>query len=255
MTTYTFVITGTNRGLGLVYTAELLKRGHAVVATTRKTDSKELEELKQQYGDKLEIVKLDVSDRKSAEDAATAVSELPIAKAGVDFLINNAGIFAGRFSNGIFGVKDPVADLRRMMNVNLYGTIYVTTAFLPLLRKSNKKVIVNISSAAGAIGTNFSDVAISSTYSISKCAVNMLSRKFHGELAADGFIVATFHPGLVKTDMGSPASEAYGDDPLFAGVEALEPEDAAKYGVDFFQKLTTYHSAGFFAYTGEEMAW
>ncbi|KAM0788643.1 hypothetical protein ACM66B_002746 [Microbotryomycetes sp. NB124-2] len=254
---YTFIVTGTNRGIGLAYTTELLKRGHAVIATARKPDSNELRDLQEQYGDKLELVSLNVAEKRSVDDAATAVAKLPIAKDGADYLINNAGVFHGPLLNGILGAEDPISDLRKQMDVNVYGTLQVTLAFLPLLRKkaNGKKTIVNVTSGAGSFDSGFSNMPISSTYSISKTAVNMLSVKLHGELAAAGFTVVPMHPGLVQTDMSAPAAKEFGNNPLFASIEALTPADAAKHAVNLFLKLTPEHSARFFDYKGDEQPW
>ncbi|KAK4046135.1 hypothetical protein OIV83_006332 [Microbotryomycetes sp. JL201] len=258
MPSYTVVVTGANRGVGLAYTEALLKRGHAVVATARNPESAtELQHLKTQYSGKLDVITLDISSKQSAEDAAAAVSELPIGKDGIDFLINNAGVLYGPSLNGLFGYPDAVTDLKKQMDVNVYGTIQVTAAFLPLLRKkaNGKKVIVNVSTLSAALGIDLAKTSITSTYSISKTALNMVSTKMHGELAAEGFTVVPLSPGLVKTDMSSAVVDGFGENNPFAGFEALTPENAAEQAIKFILELTPDHSARFFSYNGNEEQW
>ncbi|KAK4048768.1 hypothetical protein OIV83_004534 [Microbotryomycetes sp. JL201] len=279
MSSLTVLVTGASRGIGLAYTKELLSQGHAVIAGARSPEgSKELQSLKRQYPGKFELVTLDVANKQSVEvqkackgfrstnadrrefifqDAAGVVSSLPIANKGIDILINNAGVFHGPLFNGILGAEDAVSDLTKTMQVNVYGIIHVTKAFLPLLRKSNKKVIVNISSDAGAFGSGFANVPISCTYSITKAATNMLSVKLHGELAPEGFAVVPIHPGLVQTDMGSSAAKELQDSDLFAdsGIQALTPEEAAQQGIAFVLTIKPEHSGRFFSFDGEEKSW
>ncbi|KAM0785978.1 hypothetical protein ACM66B_006796 [Microbotryomycetes sp. NB124-2] len=258
MSSYTYVVTGANRGIGLAYAAELLKRGHSVIATARDPSAATgLQQLKEQHSAKLELVALDASSKKSVEDAAAVVSKSDLGKDGIDVLINNAGVLYGPSANGIFGADDAVLDLQKTMDVNVYGVIYVTNAFLPLLRKktNGKKTIVNVSTLSASLQHDLAKTAITSTYSISKAALNMLSLKMSAELKDEGFIVVPMSPGLVATDMSSSVVNGFGDNNPFAGYEALAPEDAARQAIDFISQLTPEHTARFFSYNGVEEQW
>ncbi|KAK4049895.1 hypothetical protein OIO90_005284 [Microbotryomycetes sp. JL221] len=250
----TIFITGANRGLGLGMTKILLKRGHNVIAAARNPEAAtDFKELKKQYPQSFDTVVLDVAETNSVNDAAAAVAKNPLAKDGIDVLINNAGAMQGSFYNGLYGSQsDPIEDLRSTFEVNVYGVVRVNNAFLPLLRKktSGKKQIIVISSAGGSISTPFAKMPIVSIYATSKSAANMLVLKSHGELEKEGIAIVSYYPGVVETDMAKDA-----DPKAFEGLEKLTVEQAAEKASDVFEKLETGDSAKFLSYDGSELPW
>ncbi|KAM0785994.1 hypothetical protein ACM66B_006812 [Microbotryomycetes sp. NB124-2] len=258
MPSNTFVVTGANRGIGLAYTNELLKRGNSVIATARDPSAAtQLQQLKEQHSGKFELVPLDASNRKSVEDAATAVSKSDLGKDGIDVLINNAGVIHGPSVNGIFGSSDAVSDLQKQIEVNVYGVVHVTAAFLPLLRqnRNGKKTVVNISTTGASFGFGLGKTNITSTYAISKAAQNMLTLKQSAELADEGFTVVALSPGVVETDMTGVVAAGFGDSNPFEGLETLTPQQAAEQGVNFVSTLEPEHNGRFFSYNGHEEPW
>jgi NAD(P)-dependent dehydrogenase (short-subunit alcohol dehydrogenase family) len=218
------LITGASRGLGLALAGTFLEAGFEVIATHRKATCPNLDELSQRYPGKLETLRMDVADRASVQQAA---DRLAAVQEQLDILINNAAL--------CLDVDDSLeeADLdaiRRQMDVNVYGPLRVTRAFLPLLEQSDRGILVNISSEAGSVGACWRDTGFG--YCMSKAALNMQSRILEKYLEPKGIKVLAVHPGWMQSDMGGPdadippeeaangilrlvASDAYWDTPMY----------------------------------------
>ncbi|KAM0791061.1 hypothetical protein ACM66B_004354 [Microbotryomycetes sp. NB124-2] len=197
-----YAITGASRGIGLGYMKKLLESADdvAVIALVRDpAGSKDLQTLKSTYGDRLAIVKHDVTSEESANQAAKEVEGLDIAKGGIDTLINNAGINVGGTKTVLDEGLDK--DIQANLAVNLYGQIYTTTAFLPLLRKGTTKHVWFITTGLASIGFDFGFGPAIAAYSISKTALNMYARKLSDVLKGEGFKTLLLSPGYVVTDM------------------------------------------------------
>ena len=139
MTTRTWFITGTSSGFGRVLTEKLLARGDRVAATVRKTAT--LEHLKAQYGDRLWVAALDVTDTQ----AVRRVVDQAFANLGrVNVIVNNAGY-------GLFGAAEEVSDeqVRHQIDTNLIGSIAVIRACLPHLRAQGGGHVLQVSSEGG----------------------------------------------------------------------------------------------------------
>jgi NAD(P)-dependent dehydrogenase (short-subunit alcohol dehydrogenase family) len=214
------LITGSNRGIGLALTAEFLRQGDQVIATARHPEqATELQDLAQQYpAAALTIAQMDVVDQgsvdKVAADTAATIGSL-------DILINNAGVFPEHGDERLEELN--MEQLETAFDVNVVGAARVSQAFLPMLRKSARGRIVNISSGAGSI-TDKTDSRYF-CYSVSKAALNQFSRALAADLKAEGIVVAPITPGWVKTDMGGDRAE-------------LTPEESAASLVTTIKKLT-----------------
>src|SRR5580693_8252378 len=141
MTTRSWFITGTSSGFGRALTEKLLARGDRVAATVRKTAS--LEHLKAQFGDRLWVAALDVTDTQGVRrvvDQAFAKLER------IDVIVNNAGY-------GLFGAAEEVSDeqVRHQIDTNLIGSIAVIRACLPHLRAQGGGHVLQVSSEGGQI--------------------------------------------------------------------------------------------------------
>ena len=124
----TALVTGTNRGLGHHFAAELLRRGAKVYATARRP------ELIDVLG--AEVLRLDITDPASVAAAAEVAGD-------VDLLINNAASTAG--GNLVSGDLDAIRDV---MDSNYYGTLNMIRAFAPILAGNGGGAILNVLSAA-----------------------------------------------------------------------------------------------------------
>jgi NAD(P)-dependent dehydrogenase (short-subunit alcohol dehydrogenase family) len=139
MTTRNWFITGTSSGFGRALTEKLLARGDRVAATVRKTAA--LEDLKAQYGDRLWVAVLDVTDTQGVR----RVVDQAFAKMGrIDVIVNNAGY-------GLFGAAEEVSEeqVRHQIDTNLIGSITVIRACLPHLRAQGGGHVLQVSSEGG----------------------------------------------------------------------------------------------------------
>lgn len=167
-------VTGTNRGIGLVFAQELLAAGaRKVYATARNPESIPLSGV--------ERVRLDVTDAQAVAAAARASGD-------VNLLINNAGI--ARWTG--FLSPDSVEAARAEMETNYFGPLFLSRAFAPVLAKNSGGAIVNVLSILSWVA-----VPAAGTYSASKAAAWALRTALH----AQGTQVLSVHAGPVDTDM------------------------------------------------------
>jgi NAD(P)-dependent dehydrogenase (short-subunit alcohol dehydrogenase family) len=185
----TTLITGANKGLGFETARQLLAAGHTVWMGSR--DAERGQRVADELGGR--FVQLDVTDDTSVTAAAETVGEL-------DVLVNNAGIPGGRVPVG----DVTVADLQTVYAVNVYGIVRTTHAFLPLLQKSARPVVVNVSSGLGSLTRVLDPATIEFTvpalaYCSAKSAVNMITVQY--AKAFPRMRVNTVDPGYTATDL------------------------------------------------------
>ncbi len=191
MEQYAFV-TGCDHGVGLALAEQLAQRGYTVAACRIDENEKQLDALADRWSGRIVILSLDIS---SDESVHRAVAALPFP--WIDLLINNAGIL-GHMENG----PDDALDfdlMQEVMNVNGFGTLRVTAALLPLLRKGTGRTVVNITSEAGSIRDCERTGWFG--YCMSKAANNMQGALIHNTLRLEGGRVFQIHPGHVATYM------------------------------------------------------
>jgi NAD(P)-dependent dehydrogenase (short-subunit alcohol dehydrogenase family) len=223
------VITGANRGLGFEFTRQYAQDGWSVFATCRHPEAATaLQKLK---AGAVTIIELDVTDAAGIKRAARQI-EGPI-----DLLINSAGISGPRDqSTG----KVDYESWREVLDVNTMGPLRITEAFIPHLARSQRKLVVTITSGMGSIGDNTSGGSI--PYRSSKAAVNMVMRTAAIDLAARGIAAVVINPGWVKTDMGGPN----------APLTATESVSAIRR---LIATLGSAQSGRFFNHDGREYPW
>lgn len=200
----TALITGANKGLGREIARQLGLLGHTVWLGSRdEARGREAETALRSEGVDARFVPLDITSEDSVR-AAVAIVEARSPQ--VDVLVNNAGVGGGLASPAS---TEDVADMQTMFDVNFFGTVRTTQAFLPLVRKSASGRIVMMSSGLGSIALT-GDMksptwGLGATgYSASKTALNMFTVKLAKELLAEGVKVNAACPGSVATDMGGP---------------------------------------------------
>lgn len=184
------VVTGGGNGIGRELALQLLARGAQVAAVD--VDGSALQETGALAGDKavnLATYTLDITDRRKVEELPAQV----IARYGVvDGLINNAGIIQPFVRLNSLDYE----AIERVMNVNFYGTLYMTKAFLPYLLQRPEAHIVNISSMGG-----FLPVPGQTVYGASKAAVKLLTEGLYAELLNTNVRVTIVFPGAVGTEI------------------------------------------------------
>jgi NAD(P)-dependent dehydrogenase (short-subunit alcohol dehydrogenase family) len=189
------LITGANRGLGFEFAKQYLADGWQVYAACRDPDSaSELRRLADASGHKLRILNLDVTDLSSVKGAAAEVDGQAI-----DLLINNAGIGGPRGQT--VGNIDYEA-WAKVLDANTMGPMRVSEAFVDNVARSERKLIVTLTSGMGSIADNTSGGSVA--YRSSKAAVNMVMRSLAIDLAPRGITCVVVNPGWVQTDMGGP---------------------------------------------------
>lgn len=179
------LITGASTGIGAACALALDKAGYRVFAGVR--NPADGEPLQRQAGPRLMPIRLDVTDEASIAAANHTVSAM-VGEQGLAGLINNAGI-------GVAGPIEalPLADWRRQFDVNLFGLIATTQAFLPLLRQGMGRII-NMGSIAGRASMPFM-----APYAASKHALVAVTDALRIELQPSGIRVALIEPGAIAT--------------------------------------------------------
>jgi NAD(P)-dependent dehydrogenase (short-subunit alcohol dehydrogenase family) len=187
------LVTGANRGIGKETCRQLHQRGFHVIVTGRSFDKVMSAALDVGTDERLTACQLDITDDASVGAAVDTVTE----RIGrLDVLINNAAIHYDSWQSTHAADLSIVDDAWR---TNVLGAWRATIALLPLLRQSPHPRIVNVSSEAGAISEMSGGTP---AYSVSKAALNALTRLLAGELRRDRILVNAICPGWTDTDMG-----------------------------------------------------
>ena len=209
----TYLITGTNRGIGKELCKQVHSKGNKVIAVCRESDG-ELESLGISVETGVDIT--------SEQDINSLVNRLQGVK--LDVLINNAGIVE-RESNYLDDLD--FDSIRKQFEVNAIGTLRLTHALLPLMESGGKIAI--ITSRMGSIDDNGSGGSYG--YRMSKVAVSMAGKSLSVDLKPKGIAVAILHPGLISTRMtnftGLPPAEAAAN--LLARIDELNLENTGTF--------------------------
>jgi NAD(P)-dependent dehydrogenase (short-subunit alcohol dehydrogenase family) len=187
-------ITGAATGIGLAIAQKLDRLGWTVFAGVNKTAPTEL---LQGASDRVTVMHVDVSDDQHVKEAAQRVSEA-VGGEGLGLLINNAAM------TGAPGPVETIdiGEFRRLMEVNFWGPIRVTQAFLPLLRRFGPARIIMVSS-----GSVYLTIPLGCSYPTSKQALGALTAHLRMELAPFGIEVTALEPGGVLTPMTAQPPE------------------------------------------------
>ena len=182
------LITGAARGIGLAVAKQCLAEGARVLLTD--VDAEALAGAADglsAHGDRLRPVVLDVSDRASIATALSRIEDW----AGLDGVVNNAAMLDISHAADV-----PEDRWSRVLDVNLTGTLRVTQATLPLLRRSTSAAVVNTLSTQAFFG-----VPRSAAYATAKGGLLMLTRSMAVDFGAEGIRVNAVAPGFIDTRM------------------------------------------------------
>lgn len=219
----TAVITGAASGIGRALAQRLAAHGSPVAICDWNEDG--LEETAASISGPVFARKLDVSDRQAQLQFAAAVQEWAPTPVGLS--INNAGVTVSQTA-----AEAAVEDDEWVLNVNFWGVVHGTRAFLPILQANGSGAIVNVSSVFGLMG-----FPTQSAYCASKFAVRGYTESLRHELRGSGVRAITVHPGGIRTnivrnarfhvdDRGNRDHAAMVDE--FARIARTSPNSAAK---------------------------
>ncbi|MDF1822165.1 MAG: SDR family NAD(P)-dependent oxidoreductase [Alcanivoracaceae bacterium] len=219
-------ITGAGSGIGQATAIELARKGcHLALSDISETSLEETAELLAGFPIRVSTHLVNVSDR----DAVYRYAEDAVSEHGkINLIMNNAGVGLGETVENM-----SYENFEWLMNINFWGVVYGTKAFLPHLKRSGEGHIINISSVFGIIG-----VPTQSAYNAAKFAVRGFTESLREELDIEscGVSATSVHPGGVKTNIAR--NSRMGD---MGGMSFDSKEEIA----DMFEKiaLTTPESA------------
>jgi NAD(P)-dependent dehydrogenase (short-subunit alcohol dehydrogenase family) len=183
------VVTGAGRGLGAAAALALAEAGADVVLVARsKAELDEVAAGVEGHGRRVLVIPLDITDEAAVESAADHVVAL---FGSIDILVNNAGVA----SVGPLLELD-VTELRRVFEVNVFGTFVCTRAFGAHMVAQRRGTVINIGSIAGMGGD-----AELSVYSASKAAIASFTKSLAIEWARHNITVNCIAPGYIRTDL------------------------------------------------------
>lgn len=208
-------ITGVTSGFGRQIAIDCIKNGFTVIGTGRRQNK--LDDLKNELGNNFMPLCFDIGDMSATK---TALQTLPNdILAGIDVLINNAGLALGLESAD----KANMNDWQAMINTNTLGLVNITREILPFMVAKNDGYVINISSTAGNypyFGAN--------VYGASKAFVTQFSLNLRADLIGKKVRVTNIEPGLCG---GTEFSNVrfYGDDEradkVYENVAFIHPQD------------------------------
>lgn len=210
-------VTGATAGFGQSITRRFIATGHKVIASGRRAER--LKELKDELGDNLYTVQLDVRNRAAIDEV---IASLPAEWRNIDVLVNNAGLALGVEP----AHKANIEDWENMIDTNNKGLVYMTRAVLPAMVERNVGHIVNIGSIAGSwpyLGGN--------VYGATKAFVRQFSLNLRTDLHGTALRVTDIEPGLVGGTEFSNVRFKGDDDKAgktYENTTALTPDDVTE---------------------------
>ncbi len=223
------LVTGANRGIGLEFVRQYGADGWRVAACCRHPSR--AGDLRAVDGN-VSSHPLDIGDFDAIDELARTLRDETI-----DVLVNNAGVYgAGPQSLTALDYD----DWAEVFRIDCMAQIRMARAFLDQVARSDRKVIVAITSKMGSIDDNSSGGAY--VYRTAKAALNMAYRSLAIDLAPRGIIAALIHPGWVKTDMGGGGAPIPVQDSV-AGMRRL------------IERMTPAMAGRFWGFDGAEIPW
>jgi short-subunit dehydrogenase len=187
MKSKTILITGASSGIGYTTARYLMSKGHRVIGMSRSYPKKDYD---------FEYYTCDITDEKMVKETIHTIEQN---HKHIDVLINSAGM-------GISGAIEytPIEEVEKIYQTNVFGLFLLTKTLLPLLRKSDKAKIINISSIASEIALPFQ-----AFYSMTKASVDAFTKALYVELKPFNIQVSAILPGDIKTDFTKNRLQPY----------------------------------------------
>jgi NAD(P)-dependent dehydrogenase (short-subunit alcohol dehydrogenase family) len=227
------LITGASRGLGFEFASQYAAEGWRVFAACRNpATATKLQHLAQDKGGILKVIAMDVTNAESVREAAGQLKD-----DAIDVLINSAGIAGppGQRAGNI-----DYESWAHVFAVNTMGPMRVLESFSDRVARSERRLVVTITSGMGSLADNTSGGSIA--YRSSKAAVNMVMRSSAIDLAPRGITCVLLNPGWVRTDMGGPKAP-------------LSPQESVSAMRRRIETFGPNQSGKFYNYDGREYPW
>lgn len=191
----TALITGANKGIGIEVVRQLLALNYFVILTARNKERGLAAVDKISNKSKLKFIQMDVSNEGSIKSAVREFANLNLK---LDVLINNAGILFNEES-----INTTTSEtMLNTFKTNSLGPILVVQHFIPYINNNGR--VINVSSGLGSLN---SMSGYAPSYSISKAALNAVTKLFSISLVDRNISVNAMSPGWVRTDMGGSSAE------------------------------------------------
>ena len=207
----TALITGATSGIGKTCAEFLAKEGVKLILTGRKI--KKLQKLQDALKTDVQIIQLDVRDKKSVKEELKKIKK-------IDILINNAGLALGLEPLD----KGSIQEWEEMIDTNIKGLLYISKEVIPKMRKHNSGHIINLGSIAGR-----NTYPNGNVYCATKSAVHTLNEAMNIDLADTNIKVSNVAPGAVETNFSN--TRFNGDkekaNDVYKGYKPLSAEDIA----------------------------
>lgn len=216
MSMKTALITGATSGFGAAAVDRFVAGGWRVVATGRRADR--LQKLADKHGaDRVHALAFDMRDEAAMREA---IAGLPAAFAGIDLLVNNAGLALGT----VPAQRADLAQWKQMIDTNVTALVTITHLLLPTLIE-RRGAIVNISSIAGSYPYMGGNV-----YGGTKAFVSQFTQNLRTDLHGTGVRVSSIEPGMAETEftLVRTGGDQEASDKLYAGVDPITAEDIAE---------------------------
>ena len=213
------LVTGATSGIGKATAHKLSKLGFSLIISGRRKERLEALALKlKTEGTEVFILPFDIQDRTQVE---SAIDSLPHEWKGIDVLVNNAGLAAGRDSIQ----EGKVDNWERMLDTNVKGLLYISRKVMPLMIANKKGHIVNIGSTAGREVYPGGNV-----YCASKHAVDAISKGMRIDLVQHGIKVTQIRPGLAETEFSLVRFDGDSESAkkVYSDIEPLIGDDVAE---------------------------
>jgi len=243
------LVTGANTGIGLQIAKALAVNGYIVYAGARNLEKGEAAVA--QIGGSSKAIQLDIVEPRSID---AAVKRIQNESGYLTLLVNNAAISnagkPGRSMEEILGAQRasiaPMNEMKTVWETNVFGTLAVTQAFLPLLRKAEKARIVTVSSALGSLTLNANVAnpyrsAFDVVYGASKTALNGIFLSLAIDLQHTNIKVHLVSPGFTATALNN-----------FQGTDTVEEGSAEPIRVVLSEDLPTGSFTGPAHYAGPD---
>lgn len=228
------LVTGSNRGLGLEWVRQYAEEGCRVFATCRHpAEADDLKAFAETYQN-ITIHRLDVTRQ---DDISALAREL--LNESIDILINNAGIYLEKYEHVSLDTCH-FDDWELTFQVNTLGCFRVTRALKAMVARSERRLVVAISSHMGSITEIETPDAY--YYRSSKAALNAAMKGLSIELKPSGIGVLIFHPGWNNTRMGGPGAP-------------FRPAQTVSGMRQLIDRFDMHHSGAFLRFDGTEIPW